>query len=330
MSRIRTIWTPRESQLTDESVYWHREKHRREFLASVGRSIIAASMAGGLSGLQGCNKPTLEELDAAGKVEVEAGNTHFPAPRAEEFAYGRLETSRQDAAEFCNFYEFTTSKAVYKSIATFQPTPWQVEVTGLCAKPRTFDLDDLYNGFALDERAYRHRCVETWAMCVPWTGFPLADLVKTCEPAATAKFLRIQTFHDSQLTDQMAIGSYPWPYSESLTIAEAMNPLAYVALGIYGQPLPKQHGAPVRLVLPWKYGFKSIKSIVRIEFTDQPPATFWNTLNPHEYDTVANVDPEVPHPRWSQEWERMLGTGETFKTEKYNGYGDYVASLYEG
>lgn len=326
MPSRRQLWTPRESLLTDEAVYRNRAVHRRDFLASLGLTVAATGIAGSLGALMGCNKPTLEELDAAGKVE--AGHEHYPATRNPEFEYGRPETDRAAAAEFTNFYEFTTSKAVYLHVAEFQPSPWSFEVTGLCNSPRKYDLDDVYKKFKLEERAYRHRCVEAWAMCVPWTGFPLAELVKLSDPKPEAEFVRFVTFHDPQLTRQMAIDDYPWPYAESLTLAEATNPLTLLATGIYGAPLPKQHGAPVRLVVPWKYGFKSIKSLVKIEFTDEPPATFWNTMNAHEYDTVANVDPTVPHPRWSQQWERMLGTGETHPTVPYNGYADHVASLY--
>ena len=192
----------------------------------------------------------------------------------------------------------------------------------------TFDLDDLHGKFEFEERAYRHRCVETWAMCVPWTGFPLHALLKMVEPEPAAKFVQFETFNRPTEAPNMADTSFPWPYTEGMTIAEAMNELAFVATGIYAEPLPKQHGAPVRLVLPWKYGFKSIKSIVRITLTGKRPETFWNTLIPREYGFEANVDPDVPHPRWSQSTEKMLGTGKSFPTLKYNGYGDHVAKLY--
>ncbi|RPI89488.1 MAG: protein-methionine-sulfoxide reductase catalytic subunit MsrP, partial [Planctomycetaceae bacterium] len=205
----------------------------------------------------------------------------------------------------------------------------QVEVTGLCAKPRTFDLDDLLREMKYEERHYRHRCVETWAMCVPWTGFPLAELLRRVEPMSRAKFVGFETFNDPRVATNMAqMEGYPWPYTEGLTIAEAMNPLSFIATGMYGHTLLKQHGAPLRLVVPWKYGFKSIKSIVRIVLADQPPATFWNTINPLEYDFEANVNPKVPHPRWSQQTEWMLGTREQHPTVIYNGYGDWVAKLY--
>lgn len=327
MAVRRHIWTPRERLLSDEGIFWNRQLHRRVFLESVGRSLWGTGVALSFAGLGGCSRPTLSELDAAGVVEK--GKEFYPAKRNGEFEYGREETARADAAEFCNFYEFTTSKSVYLHVGEFQPVPWTFQVSGLCKNPLTFDLDDVYKAFTLEERAYRHRCVETWAMCIPWTGFPLAELIKLADPQPEARYVRFVTFLDPQLTAQMGNSSFPWPYTESLTLAEATNPLAFIATGVYGRPLPKQHGAPIRLVVPWKYGFKSIKSIVTLELTSDPPSTFWNTMNPLEYGTVANVEPEVPHPRWSQQWEWMLGTRERFQTVKYNGYGDYVAALYE-
>jgi sulfoxide reductase catalytic subunit YedY len=237
-------------------------------------------------------------------------------------------TNEIDAARYCNFYEFTSTKQVWRQVSPFQPVPWTLEVSGLVARPRTFDLDDLLHAFPLEERNYRHRCVETWAMAIPWTGFPLAALVRQVEPLANARFLRFVTFQRPGEASRQG-SSEPWPYTEGLTLAEATNELTFLATGMYGHPLLKQHGAPVRLVVPWKYGFKSAKSLVRIEFTDRQPATFWNTLVPHEYDFQANVNPQVPHPRWSQAREKMLGTGEVRATQIYNGYGEWVAKLYE-
>ena len=292
---------------------------------------IAAIGTGLSSSFIGCGRPTDEELKAAGAVEplTQEQKRLYPAKRNDSFEYSRPETVQRDAAEYANFYEFTSTKAVYRYVDQFEPTPWKFEIDGLCAKPRTFDLDDVYEQFELEERAYRHRCVETWAMCVPWTGFRLSDLLKTVEPHPTAKYVEFKTFSRPEQASQMADSTYPWPYSEGLTIDEATNELAFVATGIFGEPLPKQHGAPIRLVVPWKYGFKGIKSIVRITLTDKQPSTFWNTLIPHEYAFEANVEPDVPHPRWSQATEWMLGSQERYDTIKYNGYGDYVAKLYE-
>ena len=190
--------------------------------------------------------------------------SHYPAPRNGKFDYGRRETVERLSAEYTNFYEFSKSKDSWKHVGKFKPEPWTVEVGGLCAKPRTFDLDDLYKTQQLEERHYRHRCVETWSMCVPWTGFCLRDLLTLVEPDAGAKFVAFETFNRPREAPHMGRSHFPWPYTEGLSIAEATNELALLAVGIYGHPLPRQNGAPVRLVLPWKYGFKSIKSIVRI------------------------------------------------------------------
>jgi sulfoxide reductase catalytic subunit YedY len=330
---VRKAWQVSDSQHTAEAVYRRRGQHRREFLEAVALGAVSSTLGWAVSG---CSKPTDAELEQAGRVvplaEEFAGL--YPAPRNERFEYGRPETAKRDAAEFTNFYEFTgpsRSKDTYNHVDRFVTSPWSIEVDGLCAKPRRFDLDDLYRTFSLEERAYRHRCVETWAMCVPWTGFPLRDLLREVEPGATAKYVAFETFHRPDEALFVARSDdYPWPYTEGLTIDEALNELTLVTLGVFGEPLPKQHGAPVRVVVPWKYGFKSIKSIVRITLTDKLPPTFWNTLAPHEYAFEANVEPDVPHPRWSQATEWMLGTGDRYETVKYNGYGDYVAKLYEG
>jgi sulfoxide reductase catalytic subunit YedY len=252
----------------------------------------------------------------------------YPAQVNARFPIDRPQTGEADVARWCNFYEFAFDKAVWRHVDKFEPDPWTVEITGLVARPRTFDLDDLHRQFPLEERIYRHRCVEAWAMVVPWTGFPLAELIRKVEPLPDARYVRFVSFHrPDQARGQRARGQ-PWPYTEALSLAEATNELSFLAVGMYGHSLLKQNGAPVRLVVPWKYGFKSAKSLVRIELTADQPATFWNTLAPHEYGFEANVDPEVPHPRWSQRQERMLGTREIRPTVLYNGYGEWVASLY--
>jgi sulfoxide reductase catalytic subunit YedY len=257
------------------------------------------------------------------------GKDLYPAKRADRFAeVDRPLTDEAEAARYTNFYEFSSLKDVWRKIDAFAPVPWQVEVSGLVARPRTYDIDDLVRAFPLEERVYRHRCVEAWAMAVPWTGFPLAALLKSAEPLPAARFVRFVSFHNPRQASGQKNRSHPWPYTEGLTLAEATNELAFIATGMYGHPLLKQHGAPVRLVVPWKYGFKSAKSVVGIELTATPPATFWNTISPHEYDFAANVNPAVPHPRWSQRNEHMLGTGEVRPTQLYNGYGEWVAKLY--
>lgn len=327
---VRHPWDVPEHRHTAERVYQERAARRREFLQSLGRMAAVSGGAAALLGAGGC-MPSAEEIESAGSVGPlpEAQSSLYPAPRDERFEYGRPETSRVEAAQYSNFYEFTSHKDVYRHVQDFQSSPWAFEVTGLCAKPRRFDLDDVYREFTLQERAYRHRCVETWAMCVPWTGFPLRELLQAVEPSPQTSYVEFVTAQrPAEMPNLSRSRGYPWPYTEGLTLAEALNELTFVATGIYGAPLPKQHGAPIRIVIPWKYGYKSAKSLVEIRLTDRRPATFWNTLIPHEYDFPANVDPDVPHPRWSQSREWMLGTGATYPTVVYNGYGEYVAGLY--
>jgi methionine sulfoxide reductase catalytic subunit len=314
---------------TPPEVYAERKRHRREFLKWAG--ILAAAPF--CFQLAGCGKPSDEEIFAAGKVlpEGESEKRIYPAPRNPRFEYGRAETPRRAAAEYANFYEFTSDKDVWRSMPNFDPeADWKVRVEGDCNKPKTFDMDDIFKTFKrqFEERAYRHRCVETWAMCVPWTGFPLAELLKRVEPKSSAKYVAFETFGPRDDAPNMSDSSFPWAYHESLTLAEAMNELTFLATGIYGEPLPKQHGTPIRLVVPWKYGFKSIKSLVRITLTDKQPGSFWNSLWPQAYDLTANVDPAIRHPSWSQKVEWMLGTRDRHPTVRYNCYGDYVGWLY--
>ena len=246
------------------------------------------------------------------------------------FTVERQMTDEVVAATYNNYYEFTTSKStVWKKVEKFKTRPWEIEISGLVEKPMTLDMDDLMKQMPLEERIYRFRCVEAWAMVVPWIGFPMKALLEKVKPKAEAKYVRMLTFLDADIAPQQNDFRLPWPYFEGVTLAEAMNDLTLLTVGIYGHILPPQHGAPVRLIVPWKYGFKSIKSIVSIELTDQKPRTFWNTLAPREYDFEANVNPNVPHPRWSQASERMIGTGKRHPTLIYNGYGDTVAHLYE-
>jgi sulfoxide reductase catalytic subunit YedY len=323
---VRRAFDLPQRLITPEDVYRNKGVHRREFLAAMG--IGSAGLL-----LDGCQqKVTKEELQAAGATEppLPVAKSVYPAPRNDQFEYGRPETNRDDAAAYTNFYEFSESKQTFKYTQKFRPSPWEVVVDGLCSKPTTFDLDKLQSSFSFEERCYRHRCVETWAMCVPWTGFPLKDLIAMVEPQPAAKFVRFETFNRPEEAPNIdAAPHYPWPYTEGLTLEEATNELTLIATGIYGAPLPKQHGAPVRLVVPWKYGFKGIKSIVRITLTDEQPTTFWNTIAPREYDFQANVNPKVPHPRWSQRYEWMLpNRSNRYETVIYNGYGEYVAKLY--
>ncbi len=252
------------------------------------------------------------------------------APRNAKYDAGREITAEADATSYNNYYEFGTSKSVVRAAQRLPVTPWTITVDGMVDAPKTFDLDALLKQVSLEERIYRHRCVEGWAMTVPWTGFALKDLVSLVQPTAAAKYIRFETLADPKTMPGLRSAQFEWPYVEGVTIAEANNDLAFLATGMYGKAMPKQDGAPIRLVLPWKYGFKSIKSIVKVTFTDQRPTTFWEGLQPSEYGFWANVNPAVPHPRWSQATERLLTSEERVPTKIYNGYGEFVAPLYAG
>lgn len=257
----------------------------------------------------------------------------YPAKRNPEFTLSGPVTPEWAATSYNNFYEFhpEDKQAVKNLVGAFVVHPWTVEVGGLVNKPATFDLDDLLRKMPLEERLYRFRCVEAWAMDVPWTGFPFSELAKLVDPKPEARFVRFVTANRPQQMPGMKRAPwYPWPYFEGLRIDEAMNPLTMVVTGLYGKPLPKQNGAPVRMVVPWKYGYKSIKSVVTIEFVRRQPHTFWNRSQPQEYGFYSNVNPKKPHPRWSQATEKVIPTMEPRPTLPYNGYEKYVAHLYGG
>ena len=299
-------WSLRENDITPEQTWLNR----RQLLATMG--LGGGLIAGGL----------LPRL-------AEAAITGFPALRNPEFILDREITDEEEATTYTNFYEFGSSKNIWRVAKRLKPDPWAVTIDGMVEKKMTIDAADLIRQLGgMEERLYRHRCVEAWAMAVPWTGVPLAKLVNFARPQAGAKYVKFETFEDKNIAPGQRQVWYPWPYIESLTIDEATNPLALLTTGIYGKPLPNQNGAPVRLVLPWKYGFKSIKSIRRITFTDQRPKSFWEELQPKEYGFWANVNPEYDHPRWSQKTERLLGSGERVPTLKYNGYAEWVEGLY--
>jgi sulfoxide reductase catalytic subunit YedY len=217
---------------------------------------------------------------------------------------------------------------LWRDAQALHQRPWSIELAGMLAKPRTLDIDDLLKQVQLEERVYRHRCVEAWAMTVPWTGFPLSALVKLAEPLGSAKYVTFETIQDKAMPG-LSAPFYPWPYTEGVTMDEAMTDLAFMVTGMYGKPVPPQNGGPLRLALPWKYGFKSAKAIVKVSFTDQRPHTFWEAIQPAEYGFWANVNPAVAHPRWSQASERLLGSDERVPTRLYNGYGEFVGGLYQ-
>ena len=312
-------WEIAERDITPEEIF----HQRRRLIKTLAFSFLSV----GTGAVFGCGPAR----DAAkiGAQENPPGANLYPVRRNSRYTLDRPITEETYAASYNNFYEFGTLKgSVYKKAARLRTHPWQVEVGGLVEKPLIFDIDDLVRAMPLEERLYRFRCVEAWGMAVPWTGFPMGELIKRVQPFSAAKYVGFTTFLKPDEAPNQSPSLGPWPYTEGLTMAEAMNELTLLATGIYGHPLPKQHGAPMRLVVPWKYGFKSIKSVVKIEFTAEQPRTFWNSNRPGEYDFPANVDPNVPHPRWSQATERMIDTGERRKTLLYNGYGEWVAKIY--
>jgi sulfoxide reductase catalytic subunit YedY len=254
----------------------------------------------------------------------------YPAKRNAKYTLDRPITDEKINAHYNNFYEFNSSKEVADQAQKLPVRPWTVKIDGMVEKPFEIGIDELIRKMTLEERTYRHRCVESWSMAIAWTGFPLTRLVDFAKPLSSAKFLRMQTFGNPEVAPGQNQTWYPWPYIEGLTMAEATNELAFMATGAYGHPMAKQHGAPLRLAVPWKYGFKSIKSIVRFSFVDKRPVGMWEELQASEYGFWANVNPEVPHPRWSQATEELIGTGERRPTMLYNGYGEYVAGLYKG
>lgn len=259
-----------------------------------------------------------------------AGADLYPFARNETYSVERALTKEIHVTTYNNFYEFGSHKKIYKAAQKLKTEPWTIEIDGLIEAPITIDIDDLLRRMPRDERLYRHRCVEAWSMVVPWSGFPLKALVDFARPLSSATHIRFESFQNKHWAPGQRQKWFPWPYTEGLSMAEATNDMAYLATGLYGKPLEKQNGAPFRLVMPWKYGFKSIKSIVRITFTDHQPATFWNTINDELYGFWANVNPAVPFPDWSQETEKLLGTGKKIPTRLYNGYGEFVAHLYDG
>jgi sulfoxide reductase catalytic subunit YedY len=306
----------KSSEITPESQYLSR----REFLKGIGVASASAMV------LAACGGQSVTPTDIPTAVSASA----TPGVSATPTAIKEPSTSFEAITNFNNYYEFTIDKGRVAHMAKDFPTsPWQVEVGGLVNKPKTYDLDDI-NRFSIQERTYRMRCVEGWSMVIPWMGFPLAELLKEVEPTSDAKFVRFETIHDPEKMPGLKSNWYQWPYIEGLRLDEAMNDLAILSTGLYGQPLLPQNGAPVRLVVPWKYGFKSIKAIVKIDLVDQMPTSLWMAAAPQEYGFYANVNPEVSHPRWSQSSERRIGENSRIPTLMFNGYEEEVAYLYDG
>ncbi len=317
MARRYSIPQIASSEITPEPVYLKR----RHFLQVAGLAALPALVGH-------------SSQSAASNV---TGGTPLTFNPGSDFNTAETRTPLEDISSYCNFYEFGTDKGDPAKYAHQMTTdPWAIEVSGEVAKPGKLNLEDIVSGFDLEERIYRLRCVEAWSMVVPWVGFPLADLLQRFEPTSDAKYVAFETLHrPSEMRGTRSFTSIiPWPYREGLRMDEAMHPLTLLSVGMYGKTLPNQNGAPVRLVVPWKYGFKSIKSIVKIHLTSKQPATSWQTINSREYGFYSNVNPGVDHPRWSQSRERRLPNTlfdqNWMETQLFNGYQDQVAGLYKG
>jgi len=306
-------WEMPEHLATPEHVFLDR----RAFLSATA---AAATMA-------------LPELALAQRLTDQPDPTIdlYPGKRNEKYQLDRAITDETINGNYNNFYEFGSSKQITRAAQALKIRPWTVKIDGMVEKPFEIGIDDLVRKFPIEERLYRHRCVEAWGMAVPWSGFPMAKLVELAKPLGSAKYVRMETFLDKSMAPGQRQAWYPWPYVEGLTVAEATNELTFIVTGAYGKPVAKQHGAPIRLAVPWKYGFKHIKSIVRFSFVDVRPKGYWEELQSSEYGFWANVNPEVAHPRWSQATEEIIGTGgERRPTILFNGYGEFVADLYKG
>ena len=313
---------PPSREVTPEPLY-----RRRDFLKNAGLGVLTAAAAG----------TGLVALTEGGPGLSRAGGKGTPAPEPpQQKILGRYSTDEkptkyEDITHYNNFYEFGTDKTdPAANSGTLQTRPWTVAVDGLVKKQLTVDIDDLLKWFPLEDRIYRMRCVEAWSMVIPWLGFPLADFIKRVEPLGSAKYIAFQTLLDPKQMPLQRSHILEWPYVEGLRMDEATQPLTLLAAGLYGKALPNQNGAPLRLVVPWKYGFKGIKSIVKISFVEKQPPTTWSVEGPSQYGFYANVNPAVSHPRWSQATERRIGEFERRKTLPFNGYGDEVAKLYAG
>jgi sulfoxide reductase catalytic subunit YedY len=315
------------SEITPEHIYLSRRKFMVGVGALAASSLVLSACGEVLSPSKGGQEPS-PTLPTSEPTPTSPASP--PPPTAATDELGDALTSFEAITNYTNYYEFTTSKeGVARLAQDFKTSPWAVEVGGLAHKPKTFDLDDLLK-FAQEERIYRLRCVEAWSMVIPWVGFPLAKLLQEVEPMAEAKYVRFETLYDPEQMPGQKSGGYTWPYVEGLRMDEAMHDLTLLATGLYGKSLLPQNGAPVRLVVPWKYGFKSIKSIVKIDLVEEMPVSLWMAAAPHEYGFYANVNPDVSHPRWSQATERRIGETKRRETLLFNGYAEEVAHLYSG
>ena len=310
----RRGWEIPDSQLTPERFFFSR----RSLMAGAAATMALAPGAA-----------NAQRVTDVAKLD-DPTNDLYPAKNNAKYVLDRPITDEKVNGTYNNFYEFGTSKNVTQASQALQIRPWTIKLDGMVEKEQTVGIDDLIRKIGLEERNYRHRCVEAWSMAIAWTGFPFAKLVEMAKPLGSAKYVRMETFMDPKMAPGQRQRWYPWPYVEGVTMAEANNELTFLVTGAYGKPIAKQMGAPLRLALPWKYGFKSIKSVVRFTFTDKRPVGLWEELQSREYGFWANVNPEVPHPRWSQATEEVIGTGERRPTMLFNGYGEFVADLYKG
>jgi len=318
--RIPRGWDLPERAATDESVYLDR----RRLIKGLAAGPILLSGAAAL--LASCEEAPVASA-AAGEDDPTKGL--YPVQRNLRYREKRPLTAEKWATTYNNFYEFGSHKQISSRAQALPLRPWTVTFDGMVEKKQVVDVDTLIKAMPLEERVYRHRCVEAWSMVVPWSGFPMKALMDFAKPLSSAKYVVMQTFQNPKVAGGQRQSWYPWPYTEGLTMAEATHELAFMVTGLYGKPVPKQNGAPLRLAVPWKYGFKHAKSIVRFNFTDKRPVSFWEKIQGSEYGFWANVNPAVAHPRWSQASERVLGMDERIPTEKWNGYGQYVAELYK-
>lgn len=333
-------WQGKERDVTPEQVY----RHRRQFLKELGLGAIALSTAPTILGCSDDSRGAERDIERSANppkgpldtIPADAPRNGYPAKRNTQYAVPeRPVSNRLDASSYNNFYEFRNTgdlKKLWHLTEDYDPFPMTLEVSGLVEKPLKLDIADIIRSMELEERIYRLRCVEAWSITVPWTGFPLRKLIERCKPLSKATHVRFVTVYRPKempgIRESLNWGYYDWPYFEGLRMDEAMNDLAFVVTGMYGEPLPKQNGAPWRMALPWKYGYKGAKAFVKLEFLNRQPPTFWNKLEPREYGFLSNVNPNIPHPRWSQASEEVLGTGKKVPTQIFNGYGEWVAELY--
>ena len=315
------IQEPRGNEITPEPLYARRREFLKNSIYSAG---TAVAVGGSLLYLVG-KAPPPDQPEPPPIVDPDLTAAVGP------YDVDEAQTPYKDVTSYNNYYEFGTDKdEPVRNAGTLKPRPWTISVEGDVAKPQTIDIDTLLKWFPLEQRVYRMRCVEAWSMVIPWLGFPLAELVKRLEPTGNARYIEMTTLYDSAQMPLTRLPILKWPYVEGLRLDEAMNPLAFMAVGLYGKMLPNQNGAPLRLVVPWKYGFKGVKSIVKIRFTHDEPATTWAGAAPNEYGFYANVNPAVDHPRWSQAQERRIGEFQRRRTLPFNGYAEQVQHLYAG